>query len=386
MANMSGKEIRALITPPDAPQTLTGAALLNSIRNEASDYYQKMVPEANADNLPKIAGPMENFESVRNEFFGKLVDRIGPVVMVTKSLSNPLAKFKVGEAEFGAVAQELFVDVTDEMDYAPDNAGAEIFARKLPKIHEYYHKLNRKKKFKQTISEEYLTNAFLSWDKLDNFVSMVFSALYNSDAVHEYDYMMNLVDSAIEDGNIKIVEIDEDAKREDVLVELRTVAEEFTLPMGTTTYNKAGVRQITRPEDVNLMITPRTQANFDVNTFAGAFNLNRADFLGNVTKIAKFKDPNVIAVVFDRNWFKVWDKLFKMNSQHVPNELYFNYWLHRWQIMSYSLLENAFVLKKKGDAPEPGDKELVVSPATVDVKAGETTKFAAEVKDKTATK
>ena len=65
-----------------------GMQLLNVIRSDASQAYRDRVPEATQDNIAEIGNPILNYEATRNEFLDALVNRIGMVIITSRSYNN----------------------------------------------------------------------------------------------------------------------------------------------------------------------------------------------------------------------------------------------------------------------------------------------------------
>ena len=80
----------------------------------------------------------------------------------------------------------------------------------------------------------------------------------------------------------------------------------------------------------------------DVNVLASAFNMSKADFLANRVIVDNFGSAtNVLAFLCDKDFFQVYDKLRTTEEFRNPEGLYWNYFYHIWQVVSYSLLVNA---------------------------------------------
>ena len=386
MARINGEQFRKMYAGQVGLDNIEGHELLNLIRDEASERYQAIVPPADSSNIGEVGKGLETTQVVKNEFIDTLIERISIVVVKQKYLSNPLKKFKKGFMGLGFKVEEIFTDIVESKKFDAEGSVDTVFKREKPKTKVYFHQRNRQDFYKQTISEDQLRGAFVSWATFDNFLSSIINAIYNGAEVEEYLYMMKLVNKAIKDGDMKVFEVEQGGtdKRADahaLLEMMRTVQSRLTLEMGSRQFNKAGVHTVTAPEDVHILMLPETQALVDVNALASAFNMDRANFIGNRTLVDGFEDENVLAVIIDKNWYVVYDQIQKMTNIYNSEGLYWNYTYHVWQVLSYSMLENAVVIKKKG-GETPAEKTLEVTPATADVKAGETQQFTAEVKDK----
>jgi phage-related minor tail protein len=93
--------------------TNTSVQVLNAIRNSATQNYQNYVPKAtaNADSIREIGAIIMDNVALQNEFTNALVNRIGKVIVTSKSYQNSLRMFKKGMLEFGETIEEVFVEL-----------------------------------------------------------------------------------------------------------------------------------------------------------------------------------------------------------------------------------------------------------------------------------
>lgn len=73
--------------------TNSSADVLNAIRNSASINYRNYVPVVtpDADSIREIGAIIMDMPALQNEFLSALVNRIGKVIITSKSYSNPWA-------------------------------------------------------------------------------------------------------------------------------------------------------------------------------------------------------------------------------------------------------------------------------------------------------
>jgi hypothetical protein len=318
-------------------------------------------------------------QTVQNAFVTSLVDRIGLVVVKRASLENPLKKFKKGQLPAGRSIEEIFTDITTEQKYNPADAEATLFKRTIPNVKTLFHDLNRQGVYTQSITDEQLSTAFLSANAFENFISSIINAIYNSAEVDEYEYMKLIVDNYYAKGFFKIVPISDpvDATTATAFVKaVRSTVRKMTLPNGSRDFNSLAVRQRSAMEDMHLLIDADTEAEIDVDVLAKAFNMDRTSFLGNVTVIDGFASTGLKAVLVDKEFFMVYDKLQKLETVRNPKGLYWNYFYHVWQIMSASRFANAVAFVT---GTVPAVTQVIVSPAIQEVKAGSTFEFTAYV-------
>lgn len=372
----------ARITIKDVKTTLgvqESFDIVNAIRN-SNPQFANYVELANAENVATVGAGIQINQTVQNEFITNLIDRIGLVVVKSISLNNPLKKFKKGAMPFGRTIEEIFTDITKSKKYDPDNSENTVFKRSIPNVKVLFHERNRQDFYEQTVSDEQLKTAFVSWGNFDSFVSSIINSIYNSAEVEEYDYMKLLVDNYFSKGLFTVVPVTapttETATREFVK-KLRATAKKMTLPTGSREYNSLAVRTRSEMSDLHLLIDADLEASLDVDVLAKAFNMDRTTFLGNVTVIDGFQSTGLEAVLVDQDWFMVYDNLQKLETIRNPKGLYWNYFYHIWQTLSVSRFANAVAFVS---GTVPAVTQVIVDPVIATVKAGDTFEFTAYVR------
>ena len=354
--------------------------IVNAIRNSASPQFQSYVPLANWNNIEEVGQGILINQTVQNEFVTALVDRIGLVVVRSVSLNNPLKKFKKGMMPQGRTIEEIYVDITNEHVYDPEDAETTLFKREIPNVKVLFHELNRKGFYQQTIQDDSLRTAFTSWGAFDSFVSGIIQAIYNSSEVDEFKYMKLLIDNYYSKGLFTVVPVTAPTTAtatSELIQKIRATALKMTLGMGTRDYNAMAVHTVSQMEDLHLIIDADLQARTDVDVLAKAFNMDRTTFLGNVTVIDGFASTGLEAVLIDKDFFMVYDMLQKMETIRNPKGLYFQYFYHIWQVLSASRFANAVAFVS---GTVPAVTQVIVDPTIATVKAGETFELTAYVR------
>ncbi|CAA67655.1 major head protein [Bacillus phage B103] len=356
--------------------------IINAIRNSATDNFKTYVPLANAENVAEVGAGILVNQTVQNEFLTSLVDRIGLVIVKSISLRNPLAKFKKGALPMGRTIEEIFTDITKEKLYDAEEAEQKVFEREIPNVKTLFHERNRQSFYHQTIQDDSLKTAFISWGNFESFIASIINAIYNSAEVDEYEYMKLIIDNYYSKGLFKVVKVDDPMTSTGALTNFikkaRATALKMTLPQGTRDYNAMAVRTRSDIRDVHLFIDADLNAELDVDVLAKAFNMDRTTFLGNVTVIDGFASTGLKAVMVDKDWFMVYDTLQKMETIRNPRGLYWNYYYHVWQVLSASRFANAVAFVTGDDVPAV--TQVIVSPAIASVKQGKSQAFTAYVR------
>lgn len=378
MAKFSMNDVNAMLGQDST------AGTLNLIRNELGGAYAKAVPVADDRNIGEVGIGINSLPEHRNSFLNQLVDRIGLVVIKHKSMNNPLGKFKRGTMPLGYTIEEIYTDITKAKKFDPTDAESTLYKREIPDTKVFFHQRNREQFYEQTVSQAELKSAFVSYANLDNFVTGIFEALYNSAEVDEYLWMRKLIDQYYEKGffhHVKVVAPTDEVTGKQLVKKIRAMARKLTLGMGSRNYNHTGVHTRSEIDGLHLFITADTEAEIDVEVLAAAFNMGKAEFMGNITVIDEFEDPAIQAVLVDQDWFMCYDNNIEMTNVYNAKGLYWNYFYHIWQTLSCSTLENAVVFST-ADAPVPPSASI--TPKTANVKAGTTQQFTGSVTGGTA--
>lgn len=354
--------------------------IVNAIRNSASDNFQRYVPLANDSNIAEVGQGILINQQLQNEFITSLVERIGLVVIRNVSLNNPLKKFKKGLMPQGRTIEEIFVDITNEKKYDAEDAEQTVFKRTIPNVKTLFHERNRQGYYEQTIQDDSLKSAFVSWGNFESFISRVISAIYNSAEVDEYRYMMLLADNYYSKGLFKVEKVtkpDSETTAREFVKKVRATATKMTLPFGSRDYNSLAVHTRSDLDDLHLIISADLEATLDVDVLAKAFNMDKTTFLGHVTVIDGFASEGLEAILVDKEWYMVYDTLQKMETIRNPKGLYWNYFYHVWQVLSVSRFANA-VAFVSGDVAKV--TQVIVDPVIASVKQGNKHQFNAFIR------
>lgn len=387
-------------------RTLTNSSVdvLNAIRNSATINYQNYVPIAtpNADSVRQIGAVLMDFPALQNEFLHALINRIGKVIVASKMYSNPWAVFKKGYLEFGETVEEIFVNIAKPFQYDPETASAKYMAREIPDVRTAFHPMNYQKYYKNTIQQEDLRQAFMSWAGVNELISKIISSMYTGAAYDEFQVMKYLLARRILNGQIKPVTVLTVSRQttEDNISTIKGVSNdmEFMSP----DYNMAAVPNPSPKDEQYLIMSSKFDAIADVSVLAMAFNMDKADFLGHKILVDSFGkidtarlailfagDPTyeeisaddlkaldaVPAVLVSRDYFQIFDNLERVADDFNGEGLYMQYWLHVWKTFSTSPFANAALFVPGA----PTVASVTISPKAVTASAGQSVSFSAVV-------
>ena len=382
----------------------TSVDILNAIRNNASANYRDYVPvaDSSAESIREIGAIIMNYEALQNEFLTALINRIGLVLITSKMYDNPLAMFKKGTLEFGETVEEIFVELAKAFEYDPGTAESEVFKRVIPDVRAAFHIMNYKKFYKTTIQQESLRQAFLSWTGITDLIAKITDSMYSGAAYDEYTVMLYMLAVNILRGRLTPITIPSAtaANAKTIVSSIKQTSNmmEFMSP----TYTQAGVHNFSRKADQYLLVNADFDAIMDVEVLASAFNLSKVEFLAHRVLVSSFgnidrtrldmlfkDDPNYVqitdaeaaalaaipAVLVDREFFMIFDNMYKFTEQYNGQGLYWNYFYHCWKTFSVSPFANAAVF-----VPGiPSITSVTVTPATATVAAGQSISLTCEV-------
>lgn len=386
--------------------TLTGTSvdILNAIRNNASANYRDYVPAADPsqESIREIGAIIMNYEALQNEFLTALINRIGMVLITSKMYTNPLAMFKKGTLEFGETVEEIFVELAKPFEYDTETAESEVFKRVIPDVRAAFHILNYQKFYKTTIQQESLRQAFLSWNGITDLIAKIVDSMYSGAAYDEYTVMLYMLAVNILRGRLKPITVPAataaNAKTIVSAIKQTSNMMEFMSP----TYTAAGVHNYSAKNDQFLLVNADFDAIMDVEVLASAFHMEMAQFMGHRVLVSSFgnidrdrldklfaNDPNynrltdaemaalaaIPAVLVDRDFFMIFDNMYKFTENYNGQGMYWNYFYHTWKTFSVSPFANAAVFVPGS----PAISSVTVTPATATVAAGQSISLTCEV-------
>ena len=387
-------------------QTLTNSAVdvLNVIRNNASVDFRNYVPvaTADADSIRTIGAIIMDYPALQNEFLSALVNRIALVIITSKMYSNPLSVLKKGVLEVGETVEEMFVNLAKPFTFDPDEAEEKLYKREIPDVKSAFHILNYKKFYKVTVSDDQLRQAFLSWAGISDLIAKIVESMYTAAEYDELEVTKYMIARQILDGRVYAVTIPETttANMKSVVSTVKGVSNKFTFM--NSNYNVAGVKTHTLKNEQYIIMNANFDATMDVEVLASAFNMDKAQFMGNRLMIDGFgtldtarlaelfaKDSTyeeisqtelealdkIPCILIDRDYTQIYDNMYKTTEQYNGQGLYWNYFYHVWKTFSVSPFSQAVVF-----VPAiPSVTSVTVTPSTATVSVGQTVQLTAKV-------
>ena len=341
--------------------------LLNTIRDNASQAYQDRVPEATQANLEEVGQAITDLNNavVYNEFINTLANMIFAPMLIKKSWSNPLGKFKKGKKTFGDTVEEVYNNFIKAQTF--DQTGAGLLTRNLPDTKVVFHRMNRQDSYVLTDSPEALAKAFKSYEGVAEYLENLFTTIRNSAELDEYILMKQLIEDAYNNNALKVVAVADpslsEANAKAFIKTIKTVSGDMIFPNSNwnayltaqSDDNKAIVTFSSRDDQI-LLIDNATDVACDVDVLSYAFGRDLLRFNTEVKQIIDaFPVEGMVALLVDRNFFQVYDDLFTFREFENGLGLYRNHILHVWQTLGYSILCNAVAFVIASDQNSDSD-------------------------------
>lgn len=395
--------------PKIVEQQINSQDALNSIRKSASETYKSLVPRADGtlENLREIGEIVMNYDAVRNEFLSALYNRIGRVLITSKMYDNPWAVFKKGQLEFGETIEEIFVNIAKVFQYDPENSETTLYKRVIPDVRSAFHSMNFQKFYENTISNDQLRQAFLSWNGISDLIARIVDSMYTAANYDEFLVMKYLLCRLALNGSIKAQTI-LDVTSENANSIVSTIKGVSNLLTFLSTENNVNGAYTHTPKDEQYVIESSTfNAIVDVDVLAKAFNMDKAQFSGRqalvdswdrtddtrlteiftlsngqidptykpFTEEEKTKLKSIQAMIIDEDFLMCYDNFINFTETYNAKGLYWNYFYHTWRTFSASPFHNAVLFTTETN----GVTSVAVTPANASVSKGYTLQLGAEV-------
>lgn len=351
--------------------------ILNTIRANASYEYQSSVPEiTNANMIPRVGEVLYGYPALANQFINALVNRIALVRVKSATFNNAYAELKKGYLEYGETVEEVYVGIAKAREFNIEKSEAREFKRTLPDVRTAFHTMNWRVQYPVTIQDEDLRQAFTSINGVQDLIAKIVDSVYTAAEYDEFLLFKYLMIKAITSGKAYPVSIGTGDMKE-AGVAFRGTSNMLTFMKNQ--YNASGVTTATPKSDQYIFMDSMYNASYDVNVLAGAFNMDKAEYIGKLkliddwttfdndrfSEIVKNSDMiepitagelelmrNVKAVLVDEEWFQVYDNNNKFTEKYVASGMYWNYFYNVWKTVSSSPFSNFVVFVTEDAMPE----------------------------------
>lgn len=384
--------------------------ILNTIRESIGGDFQEGTPhvlsagEKMADGV--MATSNDSLMSIRafgqaimsnvgwqNAFLSELLNRIGLVIISSKSYQNPWANLKRGRLEYGEVIEDIFINICEPFSYNPELAESQVEKRVKPDVEAMLYRINSQIFYKQTIEQVTLRQAFTSSTGVVNLITGIIDAMYTAMEYDERLAMKYILVQRILNGTMYKQIIPSNATSEQLIMAVKTVSNLLMTP--SRKYNSAGVLNYALKNDQYVFVTSAFDAQSGVEVLAKAFNVDYAKFSGRYIVLDDFSftpdeltrldiifdnEPNYIRptteqlnklkevplVTVDKDFFMVYDVEQYFDMRRNQQGLYENNFLHVWKVYASGYFANAVMYVET----EPTVTSVEVAPSQATMPKG----------------
>lgn len=317
--------------------------------------------------------------TTKDQLTDKLINKIVAQEIDSKVFKDIFAIFTQKKIDVGFQIEEFEVANLTATDF--DKTGADALKRADMDFKVLYHKINRQKTYKATISNAQVKRSMLSMENMAQTANAITNELWNSSSIDDYEAMKQLLlDIANDQKAMVICDLNGNGEDMDALTKaIQTLATNMTLP--STLYNYSGFKkEFNEKSDLVLIVDSATKARLNVDSLATAFNMDKKALVENIividqmpnisysaTKAEKGVEINIgennpiitykyksdgadtvsgtaICILLNKKAIKRDPVEREVEDQRNGAGRFTNYFLHATDLLSYSTLRNAVVL------------------------------------------
>ena len=356
--------------------------ILNVIRQNASYEYQSLVPAVTqATDIPKVGEVLYGHPALANQFLNALINRIALVRARSARFNDPYVELRKGFLRFGETVEEVFVEMAKAVEFSAEKGAAREFKRTLPQVRSAFHAINWRVMYPITIQNDDLRLAFTSEDGVTDLIAKIVESVYTAASYDNFLLTKYLLIKAVNAGAIKLQTITTPVGGDaDKAAAAAFRATSNKMLFISDAFNASGVHTATPREDQVIFMDAAYNAQFDVNVLASAFNMDKADFMGRLFLIDDWTSfdndrfdiiranstgleavssdeltamANIKAIILDKEFFQIYDNNDQFTEKYVASGLYWNYFYHVWETVSWSPFSNAIALTTSAAASAP---------------------------------
>ncbi len=398
------------VKPTKAELNAKTPEILNTIRESVGGDFQEGTPhvlsagEEMADGV--MATSNDSLMSIRafgqaimsnvgwqNAFLSELLNRIGLVIISSKSYQNPWANLKRGRLEYGEVIEDIFINICEPYNYDPELAETQVEKRAKPDVESMLYRINSQIFYKQTIEQATLRQAFTSSTGVVNLITGIIDAMYTAMEYDERLAMKYILVQRLLNGAMYKQIIPTNATSEQLITAVKTVSNLLMTP--SRKYNSAGVLNYALKNDQYVFVTSAFDAQSGVEVLAKAFNVDYVQFSGRYIVLDDFSftpdelarldiifadEPSYVRptsqqltklkevplVTVDKDFFMVYDVEQYFDMRRNQQGLYENNFLHVWKVYASGYFANAVMYVET----EPTVTSVAVAPSQATMPKG----------------
>lgn len=372
--------------------------ILQSIFSDPNNdlLYNKVEINNTLDSIKQAGQFITALNPRCNQFINALVNRIGMVRIEYLMWTNPWSWAKQGKLEMGETVEQIWLGLATAFPYTEDMDETRVLKKAPNDVLSAFHRVNYRVVYEITVNIQDLKAAFLSYDGLMNFVESIIASTGRSANVDEFAVMKYTLATALLQGYVPAITIPTitKANASDVVTTIKGITNALQFPIGSVKYNRAGVENVTLPEDTFILESTTANAMIEVNSLANAFNVDYVKFMGHIVmhdglgnynwarmkqlflpgEVVEFTADqigllnSVELIVMDRKFLQIYDNYEYMDEPFRNGAgLYQNYFYHVGKVLSTSPFHNCIAFTTS----QNGAITVTLSPLTASVSTGQ---------------
>lgn len=315
---------------------------LNNIRYEASQEYQKRIPEATQANLQDIYATILNEGDIYAEFADILI-KVARTILHVGSVRGHLEFMNDGQLDMGCAVEEIMTDIFNSYEYDPNDCN--LCPKDQANIKAFYQTQNRANKYQVSINPERMRCAFSSRDGLGALINSILKKLRDSNDYDEFVIKKQLL-GAVEVTEVNVADVTDVASAKSLVQAINTYIDKLTFP--SRDFNKAGFMVETDKADIRVIMRSDIMRQLDALLYTDAYNVNFAKIDAPVELVDDFgENTDMICMIQNEKFIRVMDRLRTERSFENGSNLNIAYWYHVWQVFMASNFLEAVRIRKE---------------------------------------
>lgn len=222
------------------------------------------------DDFSVIGSDLNQNPDKVGAYLNSVATKYANVFIKSARASNPLYMFKRGAVPYGGLIETVVYDVIRPKVFRPDllegseNPFAQNFGRVVGHTYKHFMDLESRNTFLDTIDVVHFQNL----TQYHNHIMAKINQLINGVILEEYNQTKMCLAKPLADGFINKTGVSHNIKE----LEQKILYTARRMRYFTSDYNKDGITQASKVDDIVVILPLATSLNLDVNFLANAFN------------------------------------------------------------------------------------------------------------------
>ena len=305
----------------------TNNEILNTIRANASEQYQQIVPVTMKGEYASVADVLSANNTAYNEFLTLLVNKIliqrvyDPV-----EWAYPFKEFVKDVDPYGDAQELIGFDIGDGEDYTEESKLLEVTKPRITSVS--YISTTSKKRYKISFSEEIVKGAITKEYGLTQMLNVYLKRMRVKSDKLWYDKTLSDLATINKTVTVGDPSTDENAKA----TMSRIIQTTLDMSIPNDDYNNAGYDMALPVGNAILILNTNAKANVDVRVFATLLNSQKINDSNYFKKVyfANFEDSNTIGYILESDSYLIVPRIMQARAFNDGSNLITNYWYHVW--------------------------------------------------------